>query len=267
MTVDVWDVMGTVASLRIPDRFADQHDVAVEGVRNVLSMYDATYSLYRDESPLSRLARGEVALVDLDDDIRDTYARAIDWRNRTGGAFTPHRGDGVIDLSGIVKADAIAAGAEVLRANGITEFSLNVGGDVVVSGNGNWPTAIGHPTKPSDMMTGVNLNAEWCAIATSGTFDRGEHIWRKITDGPSIISATVISHDIVISDVWATAIISGGPDMAAAASADGCAVLYFDAALNAFGNDAMNRLYITESDLVADDAIRDERAGARGSSS
>jgi thiamine biosynthesis lipoprotein len=244
MTVDVWEVMGTVVSLRIPDRFTDVHNSAVAGVRHVLAMYDETYSLYRDDSPLSRLARGEVALVDLDDDVRDTYSRAIEWRNRTGGAFTPHRGDGVIDLSGIVKADAIAAGAEVLRANGVTEFSLNVGGDIVVAGDTTWPTAIGHPTDPSDTMTAVTLDSEWCAIATSGTFDRGEHIWRKVTDGPTIVSATVISHDIVTSDVWATAIISGGPDMAAAASADGCAVLYFDAELNTFGNEAMNRLYI-----------------------
>ena len=244
MTVDVWEVMGTVVSLRIPDRFSDSAPAAVAGVRTVLDMYDRTYSMYRDDSPLSQLARGEVQLGELDDDVRDTYARAIEWRNRTGGAFTPHRGDGVIDLSGIVKADAIAAGAEVLRAHGIDEFSLNVGGDIVVAGPNTWPTAIGHPTNPSDTIAGVTLDATWCAIATSGTFDRGEHIWRKVTDGPTIVSATVISHDIVTSDVWATAIISGGPDMAAAASADGCAVLYFDAELNSFGNEAMNRLYI-----------------------
>jgi thiamine biosynthesis lipoprotein len=245
MTVDVWEVMGTVVSLRIPDRFSAEHDAAVAGVRGVLAMYDETYSLYREDSPLSRLARGEVALADLDAEIRDTYARTIEWRNRTGGAFTPHRADGVIDLSGIVKADAIAAGAEVLRANGVTEFSLNVGGDIVVAGDVDWPTAIGHPTNPSEMMAGVLLNSQWCAIATSGTHDRGEHIWRKVTDAPTIISATVISHDIVTSDVWATAIISGGPDMAAAASADGCAVLYFDEELNSFGNEAMSRLYVT----------------------
>ena len=248
MTVDVWEVMGTVVSLRIPDDFADEHDAAIAGVRHVLAMYDETYSLYRDDSPLSRLARGEVELADLDAEIRDTYARTIEWRNRTGGAFTPHRADGVIDLSGIVKADAIAAGAQVLRAHGINEFSLNVGGDILVCGDVEWPTAIGHPTDPSEMMTGVILNSEWCAIATSGTHDRGEHIWRKVTDGPIIISATVISHDIVTSDVWATAIISGGPDMAAAASADGCAVLYFDSELNSFGNDAMSRLYVTVDD-------------------
>ena len=245
MTLDVWEVMGTVVSLRIPDRFSDLHESAVVGVRGVLAMYDETYSMYRTDSPLSRLARGEVALADLDAKIRDTYARTIEWRNRTGGAFTPHRSDGVIDLSGIVKADAIASGAEVLRANGVTEFSLNVGGDIVVAGDVTWPVAIGHPTDPSEILTGVLLDSTWCAIATSGTHDRGEHIWRSAVDGPTIVSATVISHDIVTSDVWATAIISGGPDMAAAASEDGCAVLYFDAELNTFGNDAMQRLYIT----------------------
>ena len=254
MTVDVWEVMGTVVSLRIPDRLSDITPTAVAGVRTVLDMYDRTYSLYRDDSPLSQLARGEVELSGLDDDIRDTYARAIEWRNRTGGAFTPHRGDGVIDLSGIVKADAIAAGAEVLRANGIDEFSLNVGGDIVVAGPNAWPTAIGHPTDPSELIAGVNLDAQWCAIATSGTFDRGEHIWRKVIDGPTLVSATVISHDIVTSDVWATAIISGGPDMAAAASADGCAVLYFDSELNSFGNEAMNGLYV-RSDEPTETAI------------
>ena len=244
MTVDVWEVMGTVVSLRIPDRFESQRDATVAGVQSVFAMYDETYSLYRDDSPLSRLARSEVTLAELDDDIRDTYSRAIEWRNRTGGAFTPHRADGVIDLSGIVKADAIAAGASVLRANGVDEFSLNVGGDIVVAGNTTWPTAIGHPTDPSAIIAGVTLDSTWCAIATSGTFDRGEHIWRAVSDGPRIISATVISHDIVTSDVWATAIISGGPAMADAATQDGCAVLYFDADLNSFGNSAMDRLYI-----------------------
>ena len=250
MSVDVWEVMGTVVSLRIPDRFAPFHDAGVAGVTNVLAMYDETYSLYRVDSPLSRLARNEVSLAELDDDVRDTYSRAIEWRNRTGGAFTPHRGDGVIDLSGIVKADAIAAGAEVLRANGISEFSLNVGGDIVVAGDDTWPTAIGHPTNPHEIMSAVTLDADWCAIATSGTHDRGEHIWRAVTDGPVIVAATVVSHDIVTSDVWATAIISGGPSMAAAASEDGCAVLYFDDKLNSFGNEAMNRLYIRAESMT-----------------
>ena len=254
MTVDVWEVMGTVVSLRIPDRFAAQRRTAVSGVRDVLDMFDAMYSLYRTDSPMSQLARGEVTLVESEPSIRDTYARAIEWRNRTSGAFTPHRPDGVIDLSGIVKADAIAAGATVLRANGVTDFSLNIGGDIVVSGDTQWPTGLGHPTEPAEIVAGVTLTAEWCAIATSGTHDRGEHIWRASHTEMPIVSATVISNDIVTSDVWATSIISGGVDAAEAASADGCAVLYFDADLRPFGNEAMERLYVRFEEPV--DAIR-----------
>lgn len=247
MSVDVWEVMGTVVSVRIPDRFSDQHDAAIAAVRNVLSMYDDTYSLYREESPLSRLSRDEIALAELDADIRDTYARALEWRSRTAGAFTPHRPDGVIDLSGIVKADAIAAGAEVITAHGITDFSLNVGGDIVVAGSGEWPTAIGHPTDPAAVVSAVNLSAQWSAIATSGTVDRGEHIWRSANDVTPIISATVISGDIVMSDVWATAIVSGGAEQAFAAGEDGCAVYFVDAQLNPFGNAAFERLRIRET--------------------
>lgn len=254
MSLDVWEVMGTVVSLRIPDRFEECRSAAVSDVRGVLDMFDSMYSLYRDESPMSRLARGDVTLAGLEPSIRDTYARAIEWRNRTSGAFTPHRPDGVIDLSGIVKADAIAAGAAVLHANGVTEFSLNVGGDIVVSGDVDWPTAIGHPTNPAEIIAGVALTSEWSAIATSGTHDRGEHIWRANHTGVPIVSATVISNDIVTSDVWATAIVSGGAEAAHAASSDGCAVLYFDANLMSFGNEAMDRLYIRVEEPV--DPIR-----------
>lgn len=251
MTVDVWEVMGTVVSLRVPDRFAAVHDTAVSGVRDVLALFDATYSLYRDDSPLAQLARGDIARSDVDEDIRATYARAIEWRNRTGGAFTPHRPDGVIDLSGIVKADAIAAGAEILRAHGINEFSLNIGGDVVVAGDREWLTGIGHPTDPATVVAAVNLTSEMCAIATSGTFDRGEHIWRSVDAGSRVIAATVVSHDIVVSDVWATAIMSGGPAMADAASADGCAVMYWDDTMAPHGNQRMERLRVNPSELRA----------------
>ena len=52
----------------------------------------------------------------------------------TSGAFTPHRPDGAVDLSGIVKALGIQAAAAVLDAHGVRDYVLNAGGDVVVSG-------------------------------------------------------------------------------------------------------------------------------------
>ena len=249
MTVDVWEAMGTVVSLRIPDTLDHARGPAVEGVKRVIDSLEREYSLYLDDSPISRLARGEVTLESMSSDFRDTYSRAIEWRNDTGGAFTPHRGDGIIDLSGIVKADAIAAGAAVLRAHGITDFSLNFGGDIIVAGDDRtWPVAIGHPTDTLGTVATVELTSTWCAIATSGTGDRGEHIWRSFTSGPRIIGATVVSHDIVASDVWATSIISGGPDAAATASQRGFAVLYLDDALTVHANNAMR-------DLISEDTV------------
>lgn len=255
MTVDVWEAMGTVVSLRIPDSFAEKRTAAVEGVTRVIELLESEYSLYRTDSPISKLARGELTLDSLSEDFRDTYARAIEWRNQTSGAFTPHRADGVIDLSGIVKADAIAAGAVVLRAFGITDFSLNFGGDIVVAGEGRiWPVAIGDPLLPTEVLATVNLAEPWTAIATSGTGDRGEHIWRSNTDGVRIIGATVVSDDIVTSDVWATAIISGGSDAAATASRLGCAVLYVDDSGTIRANELMNNLILEDTIPVGADS-------------
>ena len=245
MTVDVWEAMGTVVSLRIPDNLADSRGTAVAGVKNVIDALEREYSLYIDDSPISRLARGEVTLESMSADFRDTYARAIEWRNDTGGAFTPHRGDGVIDLSGIVKADAIAAGGVVLRAHGIAEFSLNFGGDIIVAGDDRtWPVAIGHPMNSSETVATVELTTTWSAIATSGTGDRGEHIWRSVSTGSKIVGATVIGNDIVVCDVWATAIVSGGHDAATSASQRGLAVMYFDDSLTMNANQLMQDLIL-----------------------
>ncbi|MEY4313340.1 MAG: hypothetical protein RLZZ319_849 [Actinomycetota bacterium] len=248
MSVDVWDAMGTFVSVRIPDVDGEKRVAAIDGAKHVIELLEHEYSLYMEDSPISTLARGEVTLDSLSEDFRDTYARAIEWRNETGGAFTPHRGDGVIDLSGIVKADAIAAAAHVMRAHGITDFSLNFGGDILVSGDERtWPVAIGHPTRTLEAVATVTLDATWCAIATSGTHDRGEHIWRQVSDGPRLIAATVIGRDIVECDVWATAIISGGPDAAATASQRGLAVMYFDDSEQMHANELMQRLIVEET--------------------
>jgi thiamine biosynthesis lipoprotein len=248
MSVDVWEAMGTFVSVRIPDVDGDRRAAAIDGAKHVVELLEHEYSLYMEESPISQLARGEVTLDSMSEDFRDTYARAIEWRNVTGGAFTPHRGDGVIDLSGIVKADAIAAAAHVMRAHGITGFSLNFGGDILVAGaDRTWPVAIGHPTSTLDAIATVTLDSTWSAIATSGTHDRGEHIWRQTPDVPKLIAATVIGHDIVECDVWATAIISGGPDAAATASQHGLAVMYFNESEQMHANELMQRLIVEDT--------------------
>ncbi len=246
MTVHIFDTMGTTVSIRVADPTDSTADsnrtiAALDGIEKVFDLYDRDYSLYRPESPLSQLSRNDVTLAEVSDDIRDTYARALDWRQSTHGAFTPHRPDGVIDLTGIVKADALASAHSVMRAHGFSTFSINAGGDMTVSGEpGTWVTGIAQSDGLGNPAAVVRLGGEWSAIATSGFSERGQHIWRAADSTGSIIQATVVSSDIVTSDVWATAIVSGGMDtLDLATRIAGLAVLVFHADGEVRANPAM----------------------------
>lgn len=215
MSVVTFETMGTVVSLR------GATDRAAAEVRTVFAGYDHLYSLYDPASVLSRIADGTLRLTDAPSEVRDTYALAIEWRRRTDGAFTPHRPDGVIDLSGVVKALAIRDAGAVLD-RGAADWMISVGGDVLVRGRHRptspWTVGIVDPQR-RDTVVGVVQLEHRRAVATSGTAERGEHIWRRST--PTFVQATVIADDIVSADVLATAVIAGDADDLRRITADG----------------------------------------------
>lgn len=204
--------MGTVVSLRSGD---GDPEAAVEVVTRVFQEFEARFSLYRPDSELSRIARGRLPLTDASAELREVYAAALAWRDATGGLFTPHRADGVIDLNGIVKARATQRAAEALRRMGHHSWSLAVGGDVLVSGTpregGPWTVGIADPDDRGALLTAVAVGEPRRAVAASGSAERGEHIWSS-TAGPRIVQATVVADDIETADVLATTIVAGGAD-------------------------------------------------------
>lgn len=204
-----WRTMGTVASLASP---ASLPASAVAQVEAVHARTDATFSLYRDDSELSRIASGRLRLDDASPEVRSAYAAAVGWRERTDGAFTPHRPDGVVDLSGIVKAVAMAEAAEVLDAGDVPEWMLGVGGDLTWSGELRAPTlGVVDPADRGRLLTTVTLAAGRRALATSGSAERGEHIWLRIDLPRSpFAQVSVAADDIATADVLATAIVAGG---------------------------------------------------------
>lgn len=222
MRVQAFEAMGTTVSVRIVDGAIATRiplDDALVGVEGAFDAFERTYSLYRHDSELSRIARGDLQLGDASPEVRDTYAAALEWRGRTDGAFTPHGPDGVVDLSGLVKAEAIAGAGDVLRSAGIEAFTVNAGGDVLTSGaprRGFWATGIADPADRSRLLTIVRSDLELAAVATSGTSERGAHIWTAPARGDEgharaeIVQVTVLASDIVTADVLATAIVAGG---------------------------------------------------------
>lgn len=212
MRREVFDVMGTTVSLA--HRGAP---TVLPIVAAVFDRCDARFSLYRPQSELSRLARGELTLPQASIDLREVYASATTWRDSTGGNFTPHRPDGVIDLNGIVKALAMQQSDGALRAVGETDWCLNVGGDVLCSGSQDdgaaWSVGIIDPFDRARLLCAITLPENRAAVATSGSAERGDHIWRSSALEKSFVQASVVAADIVTADVLATAIIAGGRPM------------------------------------------------------
>jgi FAD:protein FMN transferase len=205
--------MGTVASIDLPNR----ESFDLEPLQLVFTEAENRFSLYRADSELSRIARGDLALLDASLELRDTYALAMDWHLRTAGAFSPNRPDGIVDLNGVVKALCISRAAALLHAEGVDDFSINVGGDMLCSGNpqaGVWMTGIADPADRTSLLCAVPLQPGRRAIATSGSAERGDHIWLAHRDStPEFQQVTVLAEDILIADALATAIISGGREM------------------------------------------------------
>ncbi|TPX03563.1 FAD:protein FMN transferase [Schumannella luteola] len=199
--------MGTEASIVGSDLTA----AVIAEVERGFADVDARFSLYRPDSELSRVAAGSLRLDDASDDLRGAYARALAWRARTDGAFTAHRPDGVVDLSGVVKALAMADAAALLDA-GSRDWQLGVGGDLCWSAGGtSGPFGIVDPADRSAVLAAVVPAASRRALATSGSAERGEHIWTRLDLPVSpFVQVSVLADDIVTADVLATAIVAGG---------------------------------------------------------
>lgn len=211
--IRTFTTMGTVASLRLPSS-SDVDGAVLASVQQVFAELDLRFSLYRADSEASRIARNELSLMTSSTAMREMYSLALIWRDTTGGVFTPHRPDGVIDLSGVVKAAAIQNAGTVLDAAGLDDWLLNVGGDVLARGTDDgtpWRAGIVDPDARNALLTAVSLDEHRRAIATSGTSERGEHVWRRAAHaGADLVQVTVVASDIVTADVLATAVLAGG---------------------------------------------------------
>lgn len=210
---NAFTTMGTVASIDLPDD--PNYDVAP--LEQIFIDAEARFSLYRRDSELSRIARGELPLMNASLELRDAYALAMDWHLRTAGSFSPHRPDGVVDLNGVVKALCISRAAELLLEQGAANWSLNVGGDMLCSGTLGgeaWATGVVDPDNRAKLLCAVPLLPGRRAIATSGSAERGDHIWTLDRDRPAeFLQVTVLAEDIIIADALATAIVAGGREM------------------------------------------------------
>lgn len=217
----VFETMGTVVSV-VAGAGSSLDEDTCTAVRQVFDELDERYSLYKPESEATAVAAGRLAVEKASDDFRRTDALAGRWQRDTQGAFTATAPDGHLDLSGVVKALAIEGAGKVLRAAHVRDWAIGCGGDVLTSGlevrpgptdpAGGKPWVIGivDPRDRNRLASQSTCTAALPAVATSGSGERGEHIWRT-DEAATYVQVTVAGPDIVTADVLATAIVAGGP--------------------------------------------------------
>lgn len=184
---------------------------------------DRIFSLYKSESPLSRLSRGETSVAELDQVVSDVWDACLEWESKTDGWFSSFTPQNTFDPSGLVKTWAAQAAADVLLDAGVMDFTLNAGGDILInsgcSERVDWRIAVHKPTSISSDDAGILTvfdfwNTEFRALATSGISERGKHIWNPKAAGKeaadSVVQVSVLSDSLVAADVWATAAFAEG---------------------------------------------------------
>jgi thiamine biosynthesis lipoprotein len=229
--------MGTTISVAVRPPLVSTE--ILDGFFDQLRAVDARFSTYSDDSEVSRLARGELEEVDASPGLRHVLAACDHLALVTDGAFDArrHRPDGHPDPSGFVKGWAIEEAAWLLDSGGARNYWINAGGDIVARGEASpgqpWRVGIRHPDQ-GDRVAAV-LAVSDRAVATSGSYERGDHIRDPRSGGGAVVglrSVTVVGPALAFTDAYATALfvmgmdglrwLSSHPDYAAyAISADG----------------------------------------------
>jgi thiamine biosynthesis lipoprotein len=199
--------MGTVVSFDVPAWAGGDSGPLGRAVR-WLHWVDATFSPYRDDSEVSRLGRGSLALADCAPEVAEVLAACADVTARSGGYFTTTPG-GRLDPSGYVKGWAIERAAAMLTESGSTAHTVNGGGDIQCVGDRGpgqpWRVGITDPLRPGALA--LVVAGRDFAVATSGVAERGPHIIDPHTGQPAtgLASITVVGPSLAAADAYATA--------------------------------------------------------------
>jgi thiamine biosynthesis lipoprotein len=206
-------IMGMPVVVDIRDEAVDE--AILERMFYGLRLADATFSTYKEESEISRINRGDLALADAHPDVRAVLDRCEALRIETDGYFDVRAAaTDAIDPSGLVKGWAVDRAAALLDECGVQNYAVNIAGDMRLRGRAvpepHWSVGIQHPLESESIAAVVVAND--LAIATSGAYARGEHVIDPHTRRPpvGVLSVTIVGPELATADAYATAAFAMG---------------------------------------------------------
>lgn len=240
-------VMGTVVSLVIREAAAttaattetggeaaatSATAAAAQRAVAVLHHVDQVFSTWQPDSPVSRLRRGELSLDEAPPEVAQVLELCRRAREASGGWFDPWALPGGVDPTGLVKGWAAELALAEVRASGAAGAMINAGGDVAVFGEPEegqpWRVGIRHPLAADRLLTVVTLGGHDRAVATSGNYERGLHVFDPHSGeaAQELLAATVVGPDLAFVDALATGLLaSGGKSLARVAGLRGYSAL------------------------------------------
>ena len=124
-------LMGMPITVEVVDPYVTEADI--EKVFAYFRAVDETLSTYKEHSEISKINRGELCEEEYSDDMKTILALSEQTKQETRGYFDI-RHNGIVDPSGLVKGWAILQAAQMLRDAGWSNFYVDAGGDIQVSG-------------------------------------------------------------------------------------------------------------------------------------
>ena len=214
-------IMGTTASVHVNDAIGCQEFHAIVSELEVeLNRLEEMFSVFRETSEISRINAGTLHHLDASPEVF-AVLDACSWLEQaSNGAFSIRRSrsESEINPSGFVKGWAGERSASILKDAGLHHYYLGIGGDFVLRGGLSdsqpWSIGIADPRDATQLVATVDVVDG--AIATSGSAERGAHIWDPRTGAPAdeFLSVTVTGPSLVWADAYATTVfVMGEPGL------------------------------------------------------
>ena len=189
---------------------------AVDRVFDWLRFVDATFSTYKDESEISRLNRGELALADAHETVREVLERCEELRRRDRRLLRrPCAARGLArpvgSREGLGGRPGGSGPRRVRRAQLRGQRRWRHGPPRRRAlPDDRWRVGIQHPRLRDRIAKVVEAND--LAVATSGAYARGEHVVDPHTARPpvGVLSVTIAGPELATADAYATAAFAMG---------------------------------------------------------
>ena len=210
-------VMGTVVTFDLYGQGeADRKEVHLRlaRARAVLRRADAIFSTWKEHSPINQLRSGEIIVAEAPPEVAIVLEACETARSLSEGWFDPWAMPGGVDPTGYVKGWAAQSALATLAMPGVTGAIVNAAGDIAVFGHPGTGTVFRVAiVDPSDRRRFACIVELVAGIATSGNYERGEHLIDPRTGQSSAraASASVTGPDLGLADALATALAVAGP--------------------------------------------------------